>query len=37
MTDEELKLMIEEANNRDKSSIVTEEQFSQVLTRATNL
>lgn len=37
MTDDELKLMISEANGGDKSFTVTEEQFSQVLTRATNL
>lgn len=37
MTDDELKLMLSEANGGDKSNIVTEEQFSQVLTKATNL
>lgn len=37
MTDDELKLMISEANGSDKSYTVTEEQFAQVLTRATNL
>ena len=29
--------MLSEANGGDKSNIVTEEQFSQVLTKATNL
>lgn len=37
MTDDELKLMISEANGGDKSLCVTEEQFAQVLTRATNI
>lgn len=37
MTDDELKLMISEANGGDKSCTVTEEQFAQVLTRATNI
>ncbi len=37
MTDDELKLMIYEANGGDKSLLVSEEQFSQVLTRATNI
>ena len=37
MTDDELKLMISEANGGDKNLIVTEEQFAQVLTRATNI
>ena len=37
MTDDELKLMISEANGSDKAYTVTEEQFAQVLTRATNL
>ena len=37
MTDDELKLMLSEANNGDKSSSVTQEQFSQVLSKATNL
>lgn len=38
MTDDELKLMISEANGGDnKSFCVTEEQFAQVLTRATNI
>ena len=37
MTDDELKLMISEANGADKSCTVTEEQFAQVLTRATNI
>ena len=37
MTDDELKLMLSEANGGDKSNTVTEEQFSQVLTKATNL
>jgi centrin-1 len=37
MTDDELKLMISEANGGDKTFTVTEEQFAQVLTRATNL
>jgi centrin-1 len=37
MTDDELKLMISEANGGDKTYTVTEEQFAQVLTRATNL
>jgi len=37
MTDDELKLMISEANGGDKAYSVTEEQFAQVLTRATNL
>ena len=37
MTDDELKLMISEANNGDKSLAVSQEQFAQVLTKATNL
>ena len=37
MTDDELKLMISEANNGDKSYAVSQEQFAQVLTKATNL
>jgi hypothetical protein len=37
MTDDELKLIISEANGGDKTYSVTEEQFAQVLTRATNL
>ena len=37
MTDDELKLMISEANGGDRSLAVTEEQFAQVLTRATNI
>lgn len=37
MTDDELKLMISEANGGDKTLCVTEEQFAQVLTRATNI
>jgi hypothetical protein len=37
MTDDELKLMISEANGGDKSYTVTEEQFAHVLARATNL
>ena len=37
MTDDELKLMISEANNGDKSYTVSQEQFAQVLTKATNL
>jgi hypothetical protein len=35
MTDDELKLMISEANQGDKTSGVTEEQFSQMITKAT--
>ena len=37
MTDDELRLMISEANGNDKNFCVTEEQFAQVLTRATNI
>ena len=37
MTDDELKLMISEANGGDKSYAVTEEQFAQMLSKATNL
>lgn len=37
MTDDELKLMISQANSGDKSYTVTQEQFAQVLTKATNL
>jgi len=37
MTDDELKLMLSEANNGDKSQTVTQEQFAQVLTKATNI
>ena len=37
MTDDQLKLMISEANNGDKSSTVSQEQFAQVLSKATNL
>ena len=38
MTDDELKLMITEANGGDiRNLTVTEEQFSQVLTKATNI
>lgn len=35
MTDDELKLMISEANQGDKSNGVTEEQFSQMISKAT--
>lgn len=35
MTDDELKLMISEANQGDKSNGVTEEQFAQMITKAT--
>lgn len=37
MSDDELKLMLYEANGGDKNGTVTEEQFEQVLTRATNM
>lgn len=37
MSDDELKLMLFEANDGEKSGIVTEEQFEKVLTRATNM
>jgi Ca2+-binding EF-hand superfamily protein len=37
MTDDELKLMISEANGGEKTSSVTEEQFAQMLSKATNL
>jgi centrin-1 len=37
MTDDELKLMISEANGGDKTYTVTQEQFAQVLTKATNI
>ena len=37
MTDDELKLMVSEANGGDKTNTVTEEQFANVLTRATNI
>lgn len=37
MSDDELKLMLFEANDNDRSGNVTEEQFEKVLTRATNM
>jgi hypothetical protein len=37
MTDDELKLMISEANGGDKTNVVSEEQFAQMLSKATNL
>lgn len=37
MTDDELKLMISEANGGEKTNTVTEEQFAQMLSKATNL
>ena len=37
MSDDELKLMLFEANDSDKNGNVTEEQFEKVLTRATNM
>lgn len=37
MSDDELKLMLYEANGGDRNGAVTEEQFENVLTRATNI
>lgn len=37
MTDDELKLMLSEANGDNKTFTVNAEQFAQVLTKATNL
>lgn len=35
MTDDELKLMILEANKQNKEGVVTKDQFEEVLSRAT--